>query len=125
MTRINLGIDPRELPNKLLLAEHREITRIPNAVSSGRAKLGDQLSKFSLGTGHVRFFYYRLQYLWLRYEGLLKECQRRGFNVTDKSSAFTSSRFPPECWNEYVPTMRDRNLVLERIRSKGFELKEV
>ena len=30
MTRINCGIPPEELSDKHLLAEHREIKRIPN-----------------------------------------------------------------------------------------------
>ena len=32
MTRINVGIDPSELNMKMLMAEHREIKRIPNCV---------------------------------------------------------------------------------------------
>jgi hypothetical protein len=56
MTRINLGICPRRLPRVALLAEHREITRIPNAVRSGRASIRNIPSRFTLGTGHVRFF---------------------------------------------------------------------
>jgi hypothetical protein len=32
MTRINTGIPPKELTDKHLLAEHREIKRIPNCI---------------------------------------------------------------------------------------------
>ena len=32
MTRINVGILPKELSNKHLIAEHREIKRIPNCI---------------------------------------------------------------------------------------------
>ena len=32
MTRINVGIPPAELTGKHLIAEHREIKRIPNCI---------------------------------------------------------------------------------------------
>jgi hypothetical protein len=35
MTRINCGIPPAELTNKHLIAEHREIIRIFNAIAEG------------------------------------------------------------------------------------------
>lgn len=38
MTRINL-IPPEELCDQHLLAEHRELTRIPNAVARGKFSL--------------------------------------------------------------------------------------
>lgn len=58
MTRINVGVDPSELNTKMLIAEHREIKRIPNVIKSGRYSLTNQPKKFTLGTGHVKFFYY-------------------------------------------------------------------
>lgn len=119
MTRINVGIDPCELPDRLLLAEHREITRIPNAVRSGRAKIVPQ-DRFTLGTGHVRFFYTRLGYLKRRYTDLFNECKRRGFRVTDKRSAFDGLTY-----GEYTPTDADRQIILERITSKGFTLETI
>lgn len=120
MTRINVGVDPAELPDKLLLAEHREITRIPNAVKSGRAKFSDIPETFRLGAGHVKFFYSRLLYLKKRYNSLYRESIKRGFNVTDKSSAFTM--LPIYTLNDYQPTIKDRALIIERINSKGFNL---
>lgn len=67
MTRINVGIPPRELTNKHLTAEHREIKRIPNAVKTGKAKMVGIPAQFTLGTGHVKFFYNKLGYLRQRY----------------------------------------------------------
>ena len=120
MTRINVGIDPKELPNKLLLAEHREITRIPNSISSGKAVMKNIPDKFTLGKGHVKFFYDKITFLFRRYYCLYQECMHRGFNVTDKSSSFDN--IPEACCNDYEPTAEDRNLILERIKSKGFDL---
>ena len=57
MTRINAGIPVETLHDKHLIAEHREIKRIPNCIAKGRYSLKDKPSKFVLGTGHVKFFY--------------------------------------------------------------------
>ena len=67
MTRINAGIPPAQLTGKHLIAEHREIKRIPNAIAKGRYNLKTAPKEFTLGTGHVSFFYTRLGYLKQRY----------------------------------------------------------
>lgn len=124
MTRVNVGIHPKELPSKLLLSEHREITRIPNAIKSGRAKLSEEniLDTFRLGKGHVRFFYDKLLYLKKRYDDLLFECLQRGFQVTDKTTAFQGIQIDLIWWKDYVPKPIDRKIAIERIRERGFEL---
>jgi len=123
MTRINVGVGPEELPDKLLLAEHREITRIPNAVRSGLAKMAGIPETFRLGAGHVKFFYDKLGYLQRRYDALYLECVARSFNVTARHSAFDS--LPPELCGDYQETQVDRSLILQRIASKGIELLQV
>lgn len=122
MTRINVGVHPEELPSKLLLAEHREITRIPNMVASGRARLirSGAPDRFTLGTGHVKFFYFRLGYLLDRYRAIYAECKRRGFNVQDRQDSWDS--VPKACLGSYTPCAADRQLIVDRIQSKGFEL---
>ena len=59
MTRINL-VPPEELCDQHLLAEHRELTRIPNAVAKGKYHLKGQPAEYKLGEGHVRFFFNKL-----------------------------------------------------------------
>jgi len=118
MTRINVGVAPKELPDRLLLAEHREITRIPNAVRSGRAKLVNIPDEFTLGTGHVKFFYNKLSYLKDRYLDLYQECCNRGFKVTNKLDSFAEINMQ----KEYNPTVKDRQIIIDRIVSKGFML---
>lgn len=120
MTRINAGVHPAELPDKLLLAEHREITRIPNAVRRLNPSLDNLPETFRLGPGHVRFFYDKLWYLELRYEVLYQECISRGFNVTDKLTAFNDTPVPSR--GKYRPTPEARQLIVDRIRTRGFEL---
>jgi hypothetical protein len=116
MTRINVGILPKELVDKHLIAEHREIKRIPNCVKKGRYSINGQPDEFKLGKGHVKFFYDKLLYLKRRYKLIYDECISRGFNVTDYISAWDD--VPLEMMNDYHPSQHDRELLLERIASK-------
>lgn len=116
MTRINCGIPPAELTQKHLLAEHREIVRIPNCVSKGRFNLDNQPTKFKLSTGHVKFFYTRLGYLKKRYEQLHAECKKRGYNVQYFGSAWDN--VPDSFMKDYKPTPEDCAIVRKRIKER-------
>jgi deoxyribonuclease (pyrimidine dimer) len=116
MTRINVGIPPIELSKSHLIAEHREVKRVPNCVAKGRYNLKGQPKEFTLGTGHVKFFYTRLWYLKKRYEELYAECKRREINVQYYGNAWDN--VPPELMNDYTPTERDKQLIRERISER-------
>jgi hypothetical protein len=116
MTRINVAIEPIELTTKHLVAEHREIKRIPNCVSKGKYSMKGQPPIFTLGTGHVKFFYDKLNYLKNRYESLYAECIKRGINVQYYGGAWDN--VPKELMGDYSPTQRDRELLLERINER-------
>lgn len=118
MTRINC-VPVTELCDQHLLAEHRELTRIPNAIASGRAKV--DLSKiperYTMGKGHVTFFYDKLHWLGLRYAELARECALRGFSVKnrwpDPHKAFQSV-----CWEPDEEDMRiNRERIAERLEA--------
>jgi len=116
MTRINVGIPPAELTDKHLLAEHREIKRIPNCIAKGKYNMDGIPDRFKLGKGHVKFFYNKLTYLFLRYVKLHLECKYRGFNVQNYSKAWDN--LPEELLNHYKPTKRDRLIVQQRINER-------
>ena len=120
MTRINCGIPPAELTDKHLIAEHREIKRIPNTVSKyfseGRLNMKDQPKQFKLGTGHVKFFYDKLGYLLTRYEQIYAECRLRKFNVTYYGDVWNN--VPQHLMGNYTPTDIDREIVRERINER-------
>lgn len=116
MTRINVGYDVKKLNTKMLIAEHREIKRVPNMIKSGRAKIKNIPKKFTLGTGHVKFFYNKLFYLHKRYNLIYSECIRRGFKVQNYSNAWNGI---PRClMGDYNPTKVDKQLIVDRINSK-------
>jgi len=116
MTRINCGIPPKKLTDKHLMAEHREIKRIPNCIAKGKFSLDGQPKEFKLGAGHVKFFYDKLFYLKRRYEALFRECLDRGFNVTYYGGAWDS--LPAELMNDYQPTVKDAEIVQQRINER-------
>jgi hypothetical protein len=122
MTRINCGIPPKQLCRQHLLAEAREIKRIPNAITKGKFTLDGQPSKFTLGTGHVKFFYTRLGYLKNRYEDIYAECLIRGYNVTYFGDAWDG--VPNHLMGDYTPTNEDREIVLARINERLTQMVE-
>jgi len=116
MTRINIGIPPKQLTDKHVMAEHRELKRIPNVVSRGRYNLKTAPPQFTLGKGHVSFFYDKLGYLKKRYIELYNECRARGFNVQCYISSWDG--VPSQLMNDYTPTERDIQIVSERIADR-------
>lgn len=81
MTRINC-IKPSELVRQHLISEYRELPRVFSLVRKAQDK-GLQPSdikaprRYTLGTGHVKFFYDKLGYLVKRQQALIDEMQRR------------------------------------------------
>ena len=116
MTRINVGIPPAELINQHLIAEHREIKRIPNCIAKGKYNMEGIPDKFKLGTGHVKFFYNKLLYLKNRYISLYNECIKRGFNVQNYISAWDN--VPQELMNDYKVEDNDIKIIKQRINER-------
>jgi deoxyribonuclease (pyrimidine dimer) len=117
MTRINAGISPKQLSRQHLIAEHREIVRIPNTIKSGKAIIKDIPAKFTLGKGHVKFFYNKLKFLHKRYEQLYKECIARGYNMTYFGNAF--AELPAELYKDYKPTIEAIALIRQPLKERG------
>lgn len=120
MTRINL-VPPSELCDQHLLAEHRELTRIPNQVAKGKFSLIGQPADYKLGEGHVRFFFDKLLFLQKRYQLLHEECLARGFNVQNRWAENLPTS--PELWRDYTPTdtalAANRARIAERMPAKA------
>lgn len=106
----------------MLIAEHREIKRIPNCIKSGRYSLDGMPVNFTLGTGHVKFFYNKLAYLRRRYELIYRVCvgAPNHFNVTYYGSAFNG--LPDALMGNYEPTINDRALLVQRLHERGVDI---
>ena len=122
MTRINL-VDPKELSDQHLVAEYREIFMVGGSLKRTLvSKNGYQESKvpkqYTLNAGHVYFFYNKGKYLDNRYQQLIKEMKKRGFNP-DKSRTFPKEIFIENgLYNDWIPNSNDYKLIRKRIESK-------
>ena len=125
MTRINTGIRAFELTDQLLMAEYREILRVPNMAFKWlkRHPICDHSSLpkvFSLNTGHVRFFYNKLAYIESRYADLHTELLFRKYKIQfyDIFEKFTNDDDLLELYNDYNETPNDRLIVSLRIKDR-------
>ena len=80
MTRINC-VPPEELSRQHLLAEYRELPRVFALASKAYHNAPKIVapSAYTLGAGHVKFFYQRLEYCRRRFHALRNEMLRRGY----------------------------------------------
>ncbi|MDD5770338.1 MAG: pyrimidine dimer DNA glycosylase/endonuclease V [Candidatus Gracilibacteria bacterium] len=115
MTRINL-ISVSELYDQHLLSEHREIKRIPNLIKQGKYNLNGQPKTYTLGTGHVKFFYDKLKFLQKRYLEIYNECLKRGFNIQNYSSNFLG--LDANLYNDYFPDEKAIEINRQRLKEK-------
>ena len=108
MTRINC-IPPHELSGQHLVAEYRELPRIFALVRAaiGRGEMpGDRRNpaNYTLGTGHVRFFYCRLGYLLRRQAALIAEMRARGYRPAFDDPGGLIAGIPVEWCEDWEPT---------------------
>lgn len=123
MTRINIHVPPINLCNEHLIAEHRELKRIPNAIKNGTSVIKNIPSTFRLGEGHVKFFYNKLGYLKKRYSQLHSECIRRNFEVQDYSDSFKD--LPEHLFGDLQHSNSDRLTVEKRIEERLGKMKNI
>jgi len=120
MTRINI-IKVEDLYDQHLMAEYREIQHIPKALQRSLNKkegfsMNEIPSTFTLGKGHVKFFYNKGLYLNERYKQLVRELQKRQFSIIDKG--FRLDLFPTDLQNGWEPTEKDMQIVKNRIKER-------
>lgn len=122
MTRINC-IPPEELSDRHLVAEYRELPRVFGLVhkATQRGERPDDPrnpTEYTLGKGHVRFFYPRLRYCENRVRALAREMRRRGMKPQfgdPNLSALLGYGF----MNDWTPTPEAQALNRARIAEKN------
>lgn len=126
MTRINC-VPVETLHNKHLLAEYRELPRVfalaRNYLSSNR-----QISLpecYTMGQGHVTFFYDKLEYLYNRQIELICELKLRNFNITHSDPAeLIVGLFGSRLWNNWQPTQEAIAINQARINERLQEIRK-
>lgn len=131
MTRINSAIYPKSLTDQHLLAELRELPRIFTAVNKRIEKgkgFKDIPEKFTLGVGHVKFFYNKLYFLNFRFQDLMIEYKNR----YDKSWKY--NKLAIDCYTkasesflfeDHQPAQEEKDLLIDRISTRIIESKQI
>jgi deoxyribonuclease (pyrimidine dimer) len=124
MTRINV-VNPKELSAKHLVAEYREIMRLPTNLNQSLTRknkpfnLNEIPDNYTLGKGHVKFFLNKMLFLEKRFKSLVQEMLDRGYNPTFKD--FDSfGHCDRQFYNDYNPTEEaikiNKQRILERTK---------
>ena len=124
MTRINL-VHVEDLADQHLFAEWREIKMIPAKLKKlEQTKLGYQIMKdvpkvYTLSTGHVRFFYDKMRFLYDRYNELTDELHKRYFNIAEHNADEIFFRVVPEMQDPFwKPTKAEIAINIGRITER-------
>lgn len=132
MTRINI-IPPKELSDLHLRAELREMPRIKTYIKRSLIKhknnlyqlLLDVPKNYTLGTGHVKFFYNKLEYLWNRYIQLqIEHIHRFGKQYGSDGLVLPITDLPKELFKQWHPNPDDQYINRKRIYDRIIHSKD-
>jgi deoxyribonuclease (pyrimidine dimer) len=112
--RCNCGFAPMYLADQHLIAEQCELLMICGMLRKNNYQPKSPIpAQFKLGTGHMLFWVDKLIYLKRRHEAVKEEVGKRGFKITDKEIVL--SEFPKKFCNDWQPSMRDSQILRERL----------
>ena len=113
MTRINV-IHPEYLLDQHLFAEYRELPRIfeyaRRALARGRVTIPE---RYTLGEGHMRFFYNKTAWLVQRHATIVAELLKRGYTPKQTDPLTPVEGYAPSDWR---PSPADVVVNMERLR---------
>ena len=113
--RCNCGINPKNLTDEHLFAESRELKMLPSLYERVGDNSRNKVPKeFTLGKGHMLFFLYKPAYTWHRYDDVLFECYKRGFNVKNEYYRWDVYQ-KSKCLEQYAETGKEADIVKHRI----------
>ena len=120
MTRINV-VPVQSLTRDHLVAEYKELPRAFDlaykASVSSKPWTNKQPKEYTMGTGHVTFFYDKLGFLAKRQSELVQEMFNRGYKPKFLTSLKDEwqDKIPSGYWKDYVPTEAALKINKERI----------
>lgn len=121
MTRINGQIPVAYLSDEHLRAEYYELPRICSLYRQRALKnhkFDDIPKSFSLGSGHVKFFYDKGQFLVDRWQSISHELRQRGFDIDTAETFKKFGVFRHEHMNSWYVNGLVRKIVDDEIRDR-------
>lgn len=115
MTRINC-VPPSELTDKHLIAEYRELPRIFRLARF----CPEAPAAYTMGKGHLMFFYNKLSYCLHRQRLIVAEMKLRGFNPKYnpmdlwQHHEYAGGPIKASLWNSWEPSEKD--MLVNRVR---------
>jgi deoxyribonuclease (pyrimidine dimer) len=128
MTRINV-VPPKELHDRHLVAEYHELPRIFGLVRKAIAKgmkpedFRSNFPKYTMGTGHVKFFYGRLKFIAERQIELISEMVNRKMRPQYESFTSLIAGIPKDWFEEWTPSEEDMEVNRKRLSERLIEMK--
>lgn len=116
MTRINL-VDPLELSTRHLVAEYREIVRVFSLARKQQFNMHKlkQPQTYTMGTGHVLFFYDKLLFISNRYDALCNEMLKRGYTCNRVPKQDLHADINQWMFFDYKPTQEAIEINKQRL----------
>lgn len=127
MTRINC-IPPADLTRQHLISEYKEIPRAIGlaraAIERGERPGHNSPPAYTMGKGHVRFFYPRLGYIAARHAELVREMLSRGYSPNFTACLRAGNPdIPSEWWGDWTPDAEamviNRARIAERLKASA------
>lgn len=112
MTRINT-IPVEDLLDEWLIAEYRELKRIPNKMREGGYKCDWIPEDYRMGFGHERFFLDKQLYLKNRHDSIVLEMTTRFHN--DYPIRVTLDGIDEKYLGDWTPSMVDHSINVGRL----------
>jgi deoxyribonuclease (pyrimidine dimer) len=128
MTRINI-VEPEQLTKQHLLAEYRELPRVFTHIlkAAEKGKTTDDFDipdKYTIGKGHVTFFYDKADYLYWRFHNIADVLEGT-FEVNLNKDLIDKvdndyGKLPGWAYGEYSPTPEEIYLNMYRLANRHF-----
>ncbi len=121
MTRVNV-VPPKELCNQHLMAEYREMPRLLKNLKSSlnrkssRFSMSEISNEYILGAGHVKFFFDKFQFLYIRHKSITEELLVRNYNLSMPNLSDVFLQVDKKWFNNYEPSPEALCLNRERIK---------
>lgn len=129
MTRINI-VEPEQLTKQHLLAEYRELprvfTHVLKAIESSKTLNDFNIpDKYTIGKGHVTFFYNKCRYLFERWIKIISILKNSNYDLSEDYIDKSTRNFieiPEQYKGEYSPTPEEIYLNMYRLANRQYGL---